>query len=171
MAGDPGMGGDPLRLPGRGGGLVLLVGCGSGESRSSDTTAATTGAGGAATTSKYDSGPRAGETPIDASRADAGEEVFQAKGCTACHGWGQRMSGPDLKGVTMRRTAQWMEQQILHPEVMTKEDPIAHALMAEYSLQMSNQGLTPDEARAVIEYLKHRDHEDQEDSDDEGRDQ
>lgn len=142
---------------------VVLTGCGSGAPHSSDTsTAAAPAAGAGAKTSRYDSGPRAGETPIDASRAEAGEKVFQTKGCTACHGWGARMSGPDLKGVTMRRTAQWMEQQILHPEVMTKEDPISHALMAEYSLQMSNQGLTSDEASAVIEYLKHRDHESQE---------
>ena len=149
---------------------VVLVGCGSGGSRSNGATpAAAAGGGATAATSKYDSGPRAGEGEIDEARVADGERVFQTKGCTACHGWGQRMSGPDLQGVTMRRTAQWMEQQILHPEVMTKEDPISHALMAEFSLQMSNQGLTPDEARAVIEYLKHRDHESREGSDDEGR--
>jgi hypothetical protein len=27
------------------------------------------------------------------------------------------------------------------------------------ALQMPNQGLTPEEARAVIEFLKHQDHE------------
>jgi hypothetical protein len=59
----------------------------------------------------------------------------------------------------MRRTAQWMEHQILHPDVMTKEDPIARQLFAQYSLQMPNQQLTQDEAHAVIEFLKHKDHE------------
>jgi hypothetical protein len=52
-----------------------------------------------------------------------------------------------------------MEHQILHPDVMTKQDPIAHQLFAQYSLQMPNQGLTADEAHAVIEFLKHKNHE------------
>jgi cytochrome c len=69
------------------------------------------------------------------------------------------MSGPDLKGVSMRRTAEWMEHQILEPEVMVKEDPIARGLFAQYALQMTNQHLTPAEAKAVIEYLKHQDQE------------
>ena len=59
----------------------------------------------------------------------------------------------------MRRTALWMENQILHPEVMVKEDPIARGMFAEYALQMTNQHLTPAEARTVIEYLKYLDHE------------
>ena len=59
----------------------------------------------------------------------------------------------------MRRTAAWMEQQILHPDLMVKQDPISRQLFAQFALQMPNQGLTPDEARAVIEYFKHRDHE------------
>jgi hypothetical protein len=52
-----------------------------------------------------------------------------------------------------------MEAQILHPERMIRQDPIARALFREYSLQMSNQGLTPEEARAIIEYLKKLDHD------------
>jgi hypothetical protein len=52
-----------------------------------------------------------------------------------------------------------MEQQILHPDVMVKEDPIARGLFAQFALQMPNQGLKPEEAAAVIEYFKHMDHE------------
>jgi hypothetical protein len=62
-------------------------------------------------------------------------------------------------GVTRRRTAQWMEQHILHPEIMVKQDPLSHELFGEYNLQMANQGLTPDEAKAVIEYFKKLDEE------------
>ena len=47
-----------------------------------------------------------------------------------------------------------MENQILHPDVMTKTDPISHELFATYALQMPKQGLTPDEAKQVIEHLK-----------------
>ena len=38
----------------------------------------------------------------------------------------KRLTGPDLRGVTRRRTAQWMESQILHPEKYTAgEAPVA----------------------------------------------
>jgi hypothetical protein len=59
----------------------------------------------------------------------------------------------------MRRTAQWIESQILHPDLMVKQDPTARALFAQFALQMPKQGLTPEEARAIIEYFKHMDHE------------
>jgi cytochrome c551/c552 len=108
----------------------------------------------AAATSSYDAGPRAGEQPVDAAQAKTGEVLFTAKGCVACHGFGRRITCPDLNPVPMQRTAAWMEQQILHPEVMTRQDPIARALLAEYKLQMPNQKLTPIEARAVIEFIK-----------------
>ena len=107
--------------------------------------------------SPYDAGPRASESPVAEALAKKGEALFRSKGCTACHSYGKRLTGPDLKGVTLRRTAEWMEQQILHPEIMTKQDPISRALMAEYALQMSNQGLTKDEAQSVIEYFKRLD--------------
>jgi len=122
---------------------------------------AETGGGTAAVpeTSPLDVGPRAGDAPVAAALAEKGEPLFKEKGCTACHAYGKRLTGPDLKGVTRRRTHQWMEKQILHPEIMTKEDPIARKMMAEYNLQMANQGLTSDEANAVIEYFKKLDEE------------
>ena len=137
--------------------LAVLAGCGS--SGSSSGGGAATAASSDPTKSKYDAGPRAGEQAIDEERAETGEQLFKDKGCSACHTFGRKLSGPDLAGVTMRRTAQWMEQQILHPDVMTKEDPIARQLFAQFALQMPNQGLTPDEAKSIIEYLKHQNHE------------
>jgi cytochrome c551/c552 len=142
--------------------LLALAGCGSQSAESTGSGSGSAPAGGAATvatTSKYDSGPRAGEQPVNESLVKAGEQLFKDKGCSACHAFGTKMSGPDLNGVTMRRTAQWMENQILHPEVMTKEDPISHQLMGTFALQMPNQGLTPEQAKSVIEFLKHHDHE------------
>ena len=142
------------------GAVLLLAGCG-GRKAESDQASATPGGGAAsvATVSPYDSGPRAGETAANEALAEKGEKLFKDKGCSACHGFGRRISCPDLNGVTMRRTALWLENQILHPDKMTKEDPIARQLFAQFALQMPNQGLTQDEARAVIEYLKHKNHE------------
>jgi len=101
-----------------------------------------------------DQGPRAGESPVDEALATQGEKVFQSRGCMACHAFGKRVLGPDLKGVAMQRTAKWMEAQILHPIEMVQQDPVSKQLMADYKTQMTNQGLTPDEAKAVIEYIK-----------------
>lgn len=137
--------------------LPLLSGC-SGGAKETNASGSSPAASTAAV-SKYDAGPRAGEQPIDEHLAKSGEQLFKDKGCSACHAFGAKLSGPDLKGVSMRRTALWMENQILHPEVMVKEDPISHELFAKYALQMTNQHLTPPEAKAVIEYLKHQDHE------------
>ena len=150
---------------------LFAAGCGGNKTESSP--AATGGTGSTSTpapgassgsstvlaTSKYDSGPRAAESPVDKAKAEQGEKLFKTKGCSACHAFGKKVTGPDLAGVTHRRTALWIENQILHPEVMTKEDPIAHDLFAKHSLQMPNQKLTEDEARAVIEYFKHEDKE------------
>ena len=111
------------------------------------------------TTSKYDDGPRAGVSAVNAAMAVNGEKLFQTKGCVVCHGFGKKVTCPDLVGVSMRRTARWMEQQILHPEVMVKEDRITAELKTHYVLPMTNQGLTPDEAKAVIEFLKRKDRE------------
>jgi hypothetical protein len=142
---------------------LLLAGCGqrSDDVRSSSTSAATGPAAGGATAipavSKYDAGPRAGESPADETLAAEGEKLFSTKGCTACHAQGRRLTGPDLAGASMRRTQEWLEQQILDPGRMVKEDPIARELLATYALQMPKQGLTPDEAQAVIEFLKRYD--------------
>ena len=144
--------------------LVLLAGCGgkpaeNGASTSATPTPApsTPASGGLLAKSLYDDGPRAGESAVDHEAAEAGEKLFSTKGCTACHAWGKKLTGPDLKDVTARRTAQWMENQILHPDVMVKTDPIAHELFAKHMLQMPKQGLTEAEAKQVIEYLKKRD--------------
>ena len=154
---------------------AFAAGCGGGKSGES---ASATGAAapGAASTpapsatpaipavSPYDSGPRASESPVNEALAETGEKLFSTKGCTACHAFGKKVTGPDLAGVSQRRTQQWLEQQILHPEVMTKQDPIARELFVKHSLQMPNQKLTEEEARAVIEYFKHKDKEDESES-------
>jgi len=129
------------------------------QPKSADSASGTASSTMPASASKYDAGPRAGEQPADEARAEIGEQLFKDKGCSACHAFGHKLTCPDLDGVTMRRTEQWIENQILHPEVMTKEDPIARGLFAQYALQMPNQKLTPAEAKSVIEYLRHQNRE------------
>ena len=127
---------------------LVLAGCGGGGKN---------GEGPATETSPFDTGPRAAEAPVDEALAAQGEVLFKSKTCSTCHAFGLRITGPDLAGVTHRRSAEWMEQQMLHPDVMTKTDPIARQLLGKYAVQMPNLMLKPEEAKALIEFAKRKD--------------
>lgn len=133
-------------------GLLAAFGCGGGGGSSGGTASAP-----AQATSPYDVGPRAFEGPINTALATKGADLFKMKTCSTCHGFGVRITGPDLKGVTHRRTATWMKHQILHPDVMTKEDPIAKQLLGTYLVQMPKLPVSEEEADALIEFLKQKD--------------
>ncbi|NPA34271.1 MAG: cytochrome c [Chlorobi bacterium] len=91
---------------------------------------------------------------IDEQLAAKGEEIFQAK-CTACHKIDEKYIGPAMKGVTERRSPEWIMNMILAPEKMIQEDPVAKQLVMESNgAIMANQGLTEEEARAVLEYFR-----------------
>jgi len=90
---------------------------------------------------------------IDDAMVAKGEEVFKVK-CTACHKISKRFVGPGLKGVTERRTPEWIMNMILNPEVMVVENEAAKQLLIEYMAPMANQSLTEEEARAILEYLR-----------------
>ena len=99
-------------------------------------------------------------SPINHELAEKGEEAFKNKGCTACHTIGKgKLTGPDLAGVTQRRKLDWIQNQILHPEEMLEKDPIAKELLATYLIKMPNQGVTPEQAQAIIMYLREQDSE------------
>lgn len=85
-----------------------------------------------------------------------GEEIFKAKGCTACHKvGGGKLVGPDLLGVTKRRTLKWVERQILKPEVMLQEDATAKELLKTFMTPMANQNVDPtNELPFIMAYLK-----------------
>jgi cytochrome c oxidase cbb3-type subunit 3 len=92
-------------------------------------------------------------TEIDNNLAKLGKDVFDAK-CTACHKIDKRFVGPALKGVTQRRSPEWIMNMILDPEKMVNENHIAKELLAQYLAPMANQSLTKDEARSVLEYFR-----------------
>ncbi len=128
-------------------GLLVSGGCGGEQKQEAAP------AGGAAAAGLND-GPKAAETmTLNPGLASWGEQLFKNKACITCHAVGERKQGPDLSGVADRRTERWIKKQIMDPEWMLKNDPIARELMAEYALQMANQNLTEAETNAVMQYL------------------
>ncbi len=91
--------------------------------------------------------------PVDAALATQGEEIYSTR-CITCHKMDDRYIGPALTGLLDRRSPEWIMNMILAPEKMIASDPEAQALLAEYNVPMTNQNLTQDEARAVLEYLR-----------------
>ena len=90
---------------------------------------------------------------IDAAMASTGKTVFEAK-CTACHKLDTLYIGPALGEVTTRRSGAFIMNMILNPQEMVERHPVAKQMLAERMSFMANQGLTQDEARAVLEYLR-----------------
>jgi mono/diheme cytochrome c family protein len=84
--------------------------------------------------------------------AEKGGEIFEMK-CSACHKVDQRYIGPELGNVLERRTPAYVMNMILNPNGMVKEHPVAKKLLQEYLSPMPNQGLSKEEARAIVEYL------------------
>jgi len=85
-----------------------------------------------------------------------GQEIFATKGCAACHKvGGGKLVGPDLQGVTARRSVKWLQKMILKPEVMLQEDAAAKEMLKTHMTPMPNQNVTPDvELPAILAYLK-----------------
>ncbi len=93
--------------------------------------------------------------PVDARLAARGEQIFKSTGCVSCHTVGEgRRVGPDLEGLTERRSFEWTYHMITNPDSMVRNDSIARELLAEYFTPMSDQNVKPDQFRAIYEYLR-----------------
>ena len=93
---------------------------------------------------------------IDPGLAKQGKSLFQKKGCNGCHTIGKgRMAGPDLLGVTDRRTGDWLKRWIKAPDLMYDSDSIAKGLIADFAqmAKMPNLHLSDAEVDALVNYL------------------
>ncbi len=91
---------------------------------------------------------------IDEALAKKGQELFDKKGCTACHELDKKKVGPPLRGVTDQRPPEWIMNMIMNPDEMILKDPVAQKLLEEYGVPMTNQNVSKDEARAILEFLR-----------------
>jgi nitrite reductase (NO-forming) len=97
---------------------------------------------------------------LEASAAPTDPQTAQAKlnfesKCLACHTVGEgKKLGPDLAGVTKRRTDVWLARWLKEPEKMLESDADAKALLLEHNnIPMPNQSLGADEIKGYIKYF------------------
>jgi len=131
--------------------LFLVVGCGG---NGDGDTSSSSGSPSASLAAGLSQGPPAIETlTLNPGMAEWGEQLFQEKACVTCHAVGETKQGPDLAGVTQRRTEAWMKRMMMDPEWMTANDPVARELMGKHMLQMANQQVQEPQANALVQYL------------------
>ncbi|MEO1259951.1 MAG: c-type cytochrome [Bacteroidota bacterium] len=91
--------------------------------------------------------------PLNAAMVASGKGVYELK-CAACHKLSdQRVVGPGWKGITTKRTPEWIMNMTLNVDVMLEEDPTARELLKECLVRMPNQNLSMEDARAVLEFM------------------
>ncbi|MFI5221999.1 MAG: c-type cytochrome [Bacteroidia bacterium] len=95
---------------------------------------------------------------IDPALAKKGSDLFQLK-CTPCHRLTKdKLVGPGLKNVTVRRKPEWIMNMITNPATMTQRDSAAKGLLEICLVQMPNQQFTSDdEVRALLENFRNND--------------
>jgi mono/diheme cytochrome c family protein len=90
---------------------------------------------------------------LDPDLAAEGETAFATK-CSACHKLEERYVGPELGTVLSRRRPEFIMNMILNSNEMVQRHPEVQALLAQYYTPMPTQVTDPDEARAILEYLR-----------------
>lgn len=94
---------------------------------------------------------------LDAAMAESGMKVYDVK-CGSCHKLTEeRLVGPGWKGVTTRRTPEWVMNFATNVDEMLAKDPEAQAQLEICLVRMPNQNLTDDDARHVYEFMRKND--------------
>jgi putative heme-binding domain-containing protein len=91
--------------------------------------------------------------PIEDGLAAQGKELFETR-CKTCHKLDEEHIGPTLRNVTDRRDPVFIMNMILAPEEMIQKHPTGQELFAEYGTMMTNQNLSREQARALLEYFR-----------------
>ena len=91
---------------------------------------------------------------LDVAMATKGQSVADVK-CLSCHKTtDEKLVGPGWKGVTERRTPQWIMNFVTNPDPMIDKDPEVQAQLEICLVRMPNQGINDDEARSILEYMR-----------------
>jgi cytochrome c2 len=89
--------------------------------------------------------------------AASGKVIYKAK-CQSCHKLtAEKMVGPGWSGITKQREPHWIMNMMLHTDAMLENDPEAKRQLKEYIVRMPDQGLSKEEARQLLEFMRSND--------------
>jgi cytochrome c5 len=144
-------------------GSILFTACGDDkkDSTSTSTTSESTSTPAAAddglSTDPKGVGPHQNvqlTSPLDEAMVAKGKGISDVK-CTSCHKTNEeRLVGPGWAGVTDRRTPEWIMNFITNTDEMLKRDTAVQNMLEVCLVKMPNQGLSDDDARSVLEYMR-----------------
>ena len=93
------------------------------------------------------------------SQADAsvtrGKALWSNRGCAACHAIGKKLAGPDMAGVSQRRTREWLGRFLKGTTQMLTTDSTAKAMLKEWKgVKMPQITLSDADVDAILAYVK-----------------
>jgi mono/diheme cytochrome c family protein len=147
------------------GSMAAFVACNSGSNNKGSATSDTTenNAGSSAATEGSNPkgiGPHTNVElthPLDEKMIAEGNSIYDVK-CSSCHKTtGEKLVGPGWKGVTDRRTPEWIMNFVTNTDEMIEKDTAAQNMLEVCLVKMPNQNLAEADARAVLEFMRKND--------------
>jgi len=143
--------------------FIVFTSCGGGNSGSSGNETVTSEENKVVDTKAFSNSKGIGKfsdvklEAVDAAKADIGKTIFATK-CATCHKLTDiKFVGPGLKGVTDRRTPEWILNMMTNPAEMIAKDPVAKQLFTEILSPMAFQNISEDDATNILNYLRQND--------------
>ncbi|WP_243630017.1 c-type cytochrome [Taibaiella soli] len=95
--------------------------------------------------------------PLDQKLVDAGKATYDVK-CGSCHKLTEeKLVGPGWKGVTDRRTPEWILNFVTNTDEMIDKDATAQKMMEICMVKMPNQNLNDQQAMEILEFMRKND--------------
>ncbi|MBL7746004.1 MAG: cytochrome c [Chitinophagaceae bacterium] len=98
-------------------------------------------------------------TPLNQEWVGAGQKIYDTK-CLSCHKLtDEKLVGPGWKDITKRRQPTWIINMITNVDMMLETDEEAQKLLEQCLVRMPNQNVSSEEARQLLELMRHNDGE------------
>lgn len=149
--------------------VALLTACGSGSDKSGSENTTASESTPSASNSTTDAGEASDPKgigkfknvelthPLDEKMITSGQNVYNVK-CASCHKLtDEKLVGPGWKGVTDRRTPEWIMNFVTNTEEMINKDTAAQKMLEVCLVRMPNQSLNDQDARDVLEFMRKND--------------
>jgi hypothetical protein len=95
--------------------------------------------------------------PLDKKMVDEGKALYDLK-CSSCHKLtDEKLVGPGWKGVTDRRTPEWIMNFVTNTDEMLNKDEAAKGMLEVCLVRMPNQSLSDNDARNILEFQRNND--------------